>query len=130
MVIVLGKSNTIVIPHFVGAAPDSTNIRQSLSRLIREIALLFDFEISVVPENFSDIQNMFKDVLEKVGGLNDKGKRLVLILDALNQLDNTNQAHSLDWLPVDLPSNVRLIVSTLEGDVYDGIILQNVFKNI
>jgi hypothetical protein len=116
----VGNQNTVVIPHFIGAAPDSTNIRQSLSRLIREISLLFGLEAKSVPENFSDMQNMFKETLEKVGSLKDKGKRLILIIDALNQLDNTNHAHSLEWLPADLPTNVRLVVSTLEGDIFDG----------
>jgi len=96
-----GASQTSVISHFIGAAPDSTNIRNSLARLVKEIALHFDLELADVPDNFSDLQNMFKETIEKVGKMSEK--RLILIIDALNQLDATNHAHALEWLPTELP---------------------------
>lgn len=43
----------------------------------------------------------------------------MLILDALNQLEESYQSHLLDWLPETYPPNVRVVVSTLEGDVYN-----------
>ena len=39
--------------------------------------------------------------------------RIVIIIDALNQLDATYNAHSLDWLPAAFAPNVKIIVSTL-----------------
>lgn len=40
-------------------------------------------------------------------------KPLVIILDSLDQLSANNHAHRLNWMPWQLPANVRLIVSTL-----------------
>jgi hypothetical protein len=39
--------------------------------------------------------------------------RVVLVLDAINQLEDRDGAPDLVWLPPVLPENVRLIVSTL-----------------
>ena len=41
---------------------------------------------------------------------------LVLFLDALDQLSDTDNARSLVWLPAELPPHVRLVVSTLPGE--------------
>src|SRR5207245_1575086 len=41
--------------------------------------------------------------------------RVILILDAVNQLEDRDQAPDLVWLPPVLPADVRLIVSTLPG---------------
>jgi hypothetical protein len=41
---------------------------------------------------------------------------LIVLVDALDQLSNQNQARNLGWLPRDLPPHARLIVSTLTGE--------------
>jgi hypothetical protein len=45
-------------------------------------------------------------------------KPLVILLDSLDQLSPSHQAHGLLWLPRTLPPNVHLVVSTLP-DEYD-----------
>ena len=47
--------------------------------------------------------------------------RIVLVLDALNQLEDREGAPDLTWLPPVMPENVRLIVSTLPGRALDEI---------
>src|SRR5215472_17034898 len=47
--------------------------------------------------------------------------RVVLILDALNQLEDRDQAPDLVWLPPVLPRDVRLIVSTLPGRALEDL---------
>jgi len=47
--------------------------------------------------------------------------KVLLILDALNQLDESYYAHTLNWLPYTLPKNLHLIVSTLEGDCLEAL---------
>ncbi len=41
--------------------------------------------------------------------------RFVLIVDGLDQLEDRDGAHDLVWLPAEIPSSVRLVVSTLPG---------------
>ncbi len=40
---------------------------------------------------------------------------MILILDALDQLEDHDQAPDLVWLPTEIPSPIRMIVSTLPG---------------
>eukprot|EP01122_Echinamoeba_exundans_P016140 TRINITY_DN808_c0_g1_i1.p1 TRINITY_DN808_c0_g1~~TRINITY_DN808_c0_g1_i1.p1 ORF type:complete len:1561 (+),score=259.18 TRINITY_DN808_c0_g1_i1:149-4831(+) len=118
------NEDTFVLFHFVGAAPGSTNIRHVLSRLVHEITLKFGDDdakraLASLPEEYKDLKAHFLELVKNFG----KTKplcRLVLILDALNQLEDSYQAHSLDWLPEDLPHNVRIVASTLRGAVYDA----------
>ena len=43
--------------------------------------------------------------------------RFILVLDALNQLEDADHARLLGWLPADpFTGPLRLIVSTLPGD--------------
>jgi telomerase protein component 1 len=118
------QDDTFVLFHFVGAAPGSTNIRHVLSRLVHEVTLKFGDDdakraLASLPEEYKDLKAQFLELIKNFG----KTKplcRLVLILDALNQLEDSYQAHSLDWLPEELPHNVRIVASTLKGAVYDA----------
>ena len=46
---------------------------------------------------------------------------MILILDALNQLDDRDGAPDLVWLPSHIPENVRMFLSTLPGRSLDEI---------
>ncbi|NIN98724.1 MAG: hypothetical protein GTO49_27880, partial [Anaerolineae bacterium] len=45
----------------------------------------------------------------------------MLILDALNQLEDRDGAPDLVWLPPVIPDNVRIILSTLPGRPLDDL---------
>ena len=40
-------------------------------------------------------------------------KPAIILLDSLDQLADTNDAYSMDWLPTQLPRKIKIIVSTL-----------------
>jgi hypothetical protein len=69
-----------------------------------------------MPLDLSSLTNFFKGLLK----LATDQKPLFIILDSLDSLSAMNSAHSLSWLPVNLPKNVKIILSTLTG--YYGII--------
>ncbi len=48
-------------------------------------------------------------------------RRIILVLDALNQLTDADAAHQLGWLPVVFPPNVRVLVSSLAGDTLEAV---------
>ena len=54
-------------------------------------------------------------------------KPLVMILDSLDQLSKSHNAHDLTWLPKQLPAHVYLIVSTLR---YEHDILETLKANV
>ena len=45
-----------------------------------------------------------------------QGKKLFVLLDSLDQLLPSHNAHALDWLPLVLPEGVHLIASVLDAD--------------
>lgn len=111
------QPEVLVLAHFIGASPGSTDVRRTLYRLCCELARYFDIN-DRLPEDYEELRQVFPRFLEQAV----EHKTVVLLIDALNQLDITNYATSaLTWLPQDLPTGLRLIVSTLEGDCLDAL---------
>ena len=51
----------------------------------------------------------------------DKYNRIIIAIDALNQLDERDAAQWLGWLPRGLPEHVRLVTSSLAGDPIEAM---------
>ena len=108
--------HALVLPHFIGAAPGSTDLTttiRSLCETLRSECSL-DYEISPDPEKLHHQLPVF---LEKAGAK----RPVILLIDAVNQLNPKNRSHELGWLPSHLPLGVRVIVSTLPGDCLDRL---------
>ncbi|HLF83636.1 MAG TPA: NACHT domain-containing protein, partial [Blastocatellia bacterium] len=105
-----------VLAHFIGVSPGSTDLRRSLRRICLELAAHFEID-EEVPEDFRELCLALPRFLAGAAA----HSRIVLILDALNQLEPSHHSHALDWLPPTPHPNVRLIVSTLEGDCLDAL---------
>ncbi|MGD9498455.1 MAG: AAA family ATPase, partial [Armatimonadota bacterium] len=117
-------ADEIVIPHFVGASQGSTSIRLTLRRLCHELAQAAGIE-DEIPEDIRELVQAFPEFLQRAaGGLEARptdGRRVVLTIDALNQLDATDNAHALNWLPRQLPEGVRIICSSLEHPALEAL---------
>ncbi len=50
----------------------------------------------------------------------------MIIIDAVNQLEQLDHAHSMQWLPQVLPKNVRVVISTLAGEAHDAMLRRRV----
>jgi WD40 repeat protein len=95
-----------VIPHFVGISDDSTGLRAILRRFCTELNGRFDFE-DEVPESTDSLVVVFREML-----LNSPADTpLVLIIDALDLLDDEENARALYWLPTDTHEHVKIILS-------------------
>jgi len=46
---------------------------------------------------------------------------IVLVIDGLNQLDETDGAQNLEWLPTELPLHVKIVASTLESRAKEAL---------
>jgi hypothetical protein len=101
---------TPVLIHFIGAAPDTAGWMSMLRRFLGEFQRKFEIPTEI-PDDPSALRVAFANALHMVAA---RG-RLVLVLDALDKLDDRDNALDLDWLPPVIPANVRLIVSTLPG---------------
>ncbi|MGA1871831.1 MAG: DUF4062 domain-containing protein [bacterium] len=135
------QSKILLIPYFVGASPGSSALHSLLRRMCEEIfskaglkehketclsevcgqgeeahkqreAIEKEYEI---PFNVNKLSNTFKSFLEKTV------RKTIILMDGFNQLDATNSAHELNWLPNQLPGNVKIIASTLEGKAKEAL---------
>jgi hypothetical protein len=113
-------SDVCVITHFIGAAADSSHWVAMLRRIMGELKRRFDIS-GDPPENSDDLRSAFANWLHMASA---RG-RTILIIDALNQLDDVEGALDLIWLPTALPDNVRLILSTLPGRPLDELTRRN-----
>jgi len=107
--------DTPIMYHFVGASPASTDPRQMLLRLCKELAKKFNFEEEIA-QDFEKLRVQFQQFLNRAA----ESQRIIFVIDALNQLDETYHSHDLYWLPHPLPAGLRLIVSSLEGDALES----------
>ncbi len=103
-------STPFALLHFIGASPDSANAIGLLRRIMLELKERFDLPEDV-PAQAEKIREEFPNWLTNVA---TRGP-IVLVLDALNQLEDVDAAPDLGWLPRVFPKNCRVIVSTLPG---------------
>lgn len=106
----------MLLMHFIGATPFSADWTAMLSRLMAELKRRFDIQ-QEIPEDPDELRAAFANWLHMAAA---RG-RVVLILDALDQLEDRDAAPDLLWLPPEIPPNVRLIVSTLPGRPLDAL---------
>lgn len=100
-----------VLARFIGASPLSTSLHRMLTNLCEELIGHFDLDESV-PSDPQILRVAWHRLLEQAG---QRG-RVVIVLDAVNQLDYSADPTDLDWLTAELPDGIRLIVSALVDD--------------
>lgn len=100
----------LVIPHFVGASTGSTDVRRALRRLCHELITVTHITAEI-PDDPEKLRTAFVAILKQASA----HKRVVILLDGLNQFDLTPHFAGLSWLPEELPSNARIFLSTLPG---------------
>jgi tetratricopeptide (TPR) repeat protein len=104
------EKQTVVISHFVGASPHSTNLRFTLQRLCRLLKEQSELE-DEIPDTTDELVGLFRSLIEGTR----KTEKLVLIVDGLDQFEEMDQPQELYWLPETLAANVRIIISCNES---------------
>lgn len=99
----------LVIPHFVGAGIASTDLRRSLRRLCHELSRAIGINVEL-PQDIKELLPRLSQLLQQAS----TSRWVVLVIDALNQMNAADNAYSMHWLPYQLPPTVRIIVSSLE----------------
>lgn len=108
--------DTFLLIHFIGSTTDSADWVSILRRIIGEIKRHYDMP-NEIPDTPEKLRAEFPNWLSMAAA---RG-RFVLVLDALNQLEDRDGAPDLVWLPEFIPSEVRLILSTLLGRPLDEL---------
>ncbi|XP_070552815.1 NACHT and WD repeat domain-containing protein 2-like [Ptychodera flava] len=110
------KAAAVVAVRFLGTSPASSSLRKLLFSLSCQISDAYG-QVNAISEELNDLVQLFPRILKLA---NDK-RPLVIFLDSLCQLETCSSARRLSWLPIQLPSHVKLIVSTSLGDANNTI---------
>jgi WD40 repeat protein len=113
--------DAVVLPLFIGAAPGTTDLGtavRSLCESLRRVGRVDD-EVSADPDK---LQVQLQTFLAKAAA----ERTVILLIDALNQLDPAHRSHELNWLPFYAPLGARIIVSTIAESDCLGAILKRV----
>lgn len=100
----------LLIMHFIGATPYSADWMAMIRRIMGEFKRHFNIE-GDIPDKPDEIKMAFANWLHMASA---KGK-VILILDAINQLEDRDGALDITWIPPYIPPNIRIMVSTLPG---------------
>jgi tetratricopeptide (TPR) repeat protein len=110
------QKEDLFLLHFIGATSASGDWAAMLRRILGEFQRRLGVEVEM-PDQPDELRATFANALHQAAA---RG-RVVLVLDALNQLEDRDQAPDLVWLPPVIPENVRLVLSTLPGRPLDDL---------
>jgi WD40 repeat protein/GTPase SAR1 family protein len=113
------NKNILLIPHFVGASPVSTSLRQILRRFCEILKAKLHYE-DEIPFDINKLIDCFRKFINNV----PSDAPVVILIDALNQMDETDHAHTMSWLPTTLPWHVKIIASCIDDTGQQESVLQ------
>ena len=109
--------NAVIVYRFIGTSSRSSNIISLLQSVCGQIAREYNTTIEALAGEGRDKSlydlNGLTEILKKSLALATSKKPILLFLDALDQLSDSDNARSLYWLPRELTQNTRMIVSSL-----------------
>jgi len=111
------NQKALVVYRFIGTSSRSSNIISLLQSVCEQIAGAFGTNILTLAgegqeKSLYDL-NGLAGILKKCLALGTAQKPVILFLDALDQLSDSDSARSLNWLPGEVPEHTRVIVSAL-----------------
>ena len=106
------RDDLLLLSHAAGISPRSNQVDAMLRRWIGELAQALDRTDSLPDTaNAEEVEQTFGELLVAASA----SRRVVLLIDALNQFEPTTRGRHLTWLPQRLPANTRLIATTIPG---------------
>ena len=110
----LQRSDTFVLGHAAGASARSPSVDDMLRCWIEELAATLGTDPGLAENTDPDdaIEVAFRTLLGRMAA----ERRVVVLIDALDQFDATTRARFLTWLPRVWPENARLIATAIPGE--------------
>ena len=118
--------DTEVILRFVGTSIFSSDsvalLRSICEQLVDRLEIPWRNDI---PFEYNKLKNTFLKILNSIHG----GKKVVLLIDALDQMLEGDKGRDLAWLPSELPNNVKIITTYATDDTYLENIMEKKLSN-
>lgn len=103
------EAHSLTIHRFIGVTPNSIVGSALLTSLCEELGEAFKIETSI-PQDYNRLVGTFHDRLTWA----TQQRPLHLFLDAVDQLSDADGSNLLDWIPLQLPPSVRIVLSVLD----------------
>jgi hypothetical protein len=108
----LETGDVLLLSHAAGVSCRSIQIDALLRRLTEELAQALSIECPVDETSPSRyVEESFAELLRRAS----ETRRVVLLIDALDQFEPTRRAKQLAWLPEPWPDNARFVATTAPG---------------
>jgi hypothetical protein len=111
------NNGTTLVCRFIGTSSRSSNIMSLLQSVCGQIAKEFGIDAKTLAREGDEKawydMNGLADILRKCLALATAEKPILLFLDSLDQLSDTDNAKAFYWLPSELPDHSRMVVSSL-----------------
>jgi hypothetical protein len=109
--------DALIVYRFIGTSSRSSNIISLLQSVCEQIAVAYGSKMETLAgegkeKSLYDL-NGLSEILKKSLALSTEQKPILLFLDALDQLSDSDNARSLYWLPRELNLHTRMLVSSL-----------------
>uniref|UniRef100_A0A8C4WZ30 NACHT and WD repeat domain containing 2 n=1 Tax=Eptatretus burgeri TaxID=7764 RepID=A0A8C4WZ30_EPTBU len=101
-------SEPVVVIRFVGQTEESSYIRNLLKSLCEQLAWVYAKLVGPLPESVRELWDIWVGLLHA----STSQRPLLIVLDGIDQLMETDGARTVWWVPQTLPPSVRLVVST------------------
>ena len=99
------------VVRFLGTTAASSKVALLLESVVEQLKCVYGKNEVEIPSDFRELEALFKEAVMTWPSVE---KPLTLILDSVDQLDDSNAGRLLQWLPTrDLPDCVRVLVSSL-----------------
>jgi hypothetical protein len=111
------NANALTVFRFIGITSNSSNIISLLRNICWQIAREFNVTLESLAGEGKEKAlyeiNGMTEVYRKCLALGTAEKPVIVFLDALDQLSDTDNAKALYWIPRELPGNAKVIVSSI-----------------
>jgi tetratricopeptide (TPR) repeat protein len=110
----------VVVEHYVGANAEASDWRSLARRLVAELARahgLSDIDADALPDDPAGLRGALTNALDRAGA---SGRRTIVVVDGVDQLDDADGATDLVWLPAAPPAAIRIVLTTLAGPPIDA----------
>ena len=112
------EDKCLLLPFVCGVSPRSTQVESMMRYFIATICARLNLEDdSDEITKFLDLKDRFFELLHAASNK----MRVIIVVDALDQLARSDEAKRMLWISGRLPENVRIICSIIEGSEINAV---------
>ncbi|XP_067890505.1 NACHT and WD repeat domain-containing protein 2-like [Heterodontus francisci] len=104
----LNNCDPVIVSRFLSCPGNATSFQNVLTGICQQIAISYHKPMQIYSNNIEELMNCFVSLLEA----SSEQHPLTIMIDAVDQISESDSARALWWLPKTLPTFSKLIIST------------------